>query len=237
VTDYEFSSDISVELIQHMGNDLSVVMAARVSTLGADAGAQASDDRGNGLINFLMRDRHGSPFEHNAMTFRVTAPIFVWREHHRHRIGWSYNEESGRYKQLDPKFYVPDEHRNLVQKGKTGHYQFVPGDSVQFTMLESGLRNSGADAYRTYEHLLDRGIAREVARMCLPVNIYSTCYTTCNARSLLAFLSLRTKDEASTFPSFPQREIEMVAEQYEAIFADLFPVTHASFVANGRVAP
>jgi thymidylate synthase (FAD) len=85
--------------------------------------------------------------------------------------------------------------------------------------------------------MLDAGVAREVARIVLPVNIYSSAYVTMNARALMNFLSLRTKSDDSTFPSFPQREIELVAELYEAEFAKLMPLTHAAFVANGRVAP
>jgi thymidylate synthase (FAD) len=85
--------------------------------------------------------------------------------------------------------------------------------------------------------MLQQGIAKEVAREILPLNIYSSAYVTMNARALMNFLSLRTKDENSHFPSYPQREIEMVAEQYEATFAELMPITHAAFIQNGRVAP
>jgi thymidylate synthase (FAD) len=225
---------ITVDLVDSMGNDLAVVKSARVSTVGADA---ENSEESAGLINFLMKGRHGTPFEHNSMTFRVTAPIFVWREHHRHRIGVSYNEESGRYKQLDPVFYYPAPERNLVQQGKPGAYEFVPGDVEQQSLVLQHLADNSWASYDRYQQMLDAGIAREVARMCLPVNIMSTCYVTFNARSLMHFLSLRTKDENSTFPSFPQREIEMVAEQYEKIFADLFPITYRTFVDNGRVAP
>jgi thymidylate synthase (FAD) len=85
--------------------------------------------------------------------------------------------------------------------------------------------------------MLDAGIAREVARIVLPLTIYSSMYVTMNARALMNFLSLRTKREDSTFPSYPQREIEMVAEQMEAEFARLMPLTHGAFDRNGRVAP
>lgn len=233
----EFSSEIEVELIDSMGSDLTVCMAARVSTKGSDAGAQASDDRQQGLINYLMKSRHGTPFEHNAMTFRVSAPIFVFREHHRHRIGWSYNEESGRYKQLDPKFYIPDESRSLKQEGKPGHYIGMPGTPEQYSLMHTLFTDGAIRQYNDYEALLTSEIRREVARMELPLNIYSTMYATCNARSLMAFLSLRTADASATFPSFPQREIEMVAEAYEVIFASKFPVTYEAFVKHGRVAP
>jgi len=93
------------------------------------------------------------------------------------------------------------------------------------------------DAYGKYLMMMDNGIAREVARMVLPVNIYSSMYVTMNARSLMNFLSLRTKDETSAYPSFPQREIEMVAEKMEEFFAEKMPLTYESFKKNGRVAP
>jgi thymidylate synthase (FAD) len=181
-------------------------------------------------------DRHGSPFEHNSMTFFVRAPIFVWREHMRHRIA-SYNEESGRYRQLEPVFYVPNRDRPVIQVGKTGAYEFLPGTDDQYDLIEKDMRESCAAAYAAYLRMLDAGIAREVARMVLPVSIYSSAYVTLNARSLMNFLSLRRKVEGSHFPSYPQREIEMVAEKYEEAWSALMPLTHAAFVKNGRVSP
>lgn len=229
--------DVEVKLMQHMGSDSSVVAAARVSTKGADSTEEFDTAEGAGLINFLMANRHGTPFEHNSMTFFVRAPIFVFREFHRHRVGWSYNEESGRYKELEPIFYLPYMGRPLKQIGKTGHYEFVKGDEFDEQLTRNAHYQSLELAYANYEVLLKNGIAKEVARMTLPVNICSSMYATCNARSLMAFLSLRTKDENSKFPSYPQREIEMVAEKMEAEFARLFPITHEKFVDNGRVSP
>jgi thymidylate synthase (FAD) len=183
-----------------------------------------------------MRDRHGSPFEHTSFTFFVHAPIVVWREHMRHRIA-SYNEESGRYKELEPEFYVPGPERNLVQEGKPGAYVFVPGTPEQYGIVDAAIRDSCTQSYAAYQQMLSAGVAREVARLVLPVNIYSSAYVTMNARALMNFLSLRTKREGSHFPSFPQREIEMVAEQYETEFQRLMPLTYAAFQTNGRVAP
>ena len=121
--DIEFRSDVTVELVRASARDADVIFAARVSTAGESTleDIDADAERSKGLINYLMRERHGSPFEHNSMTFFVRAPIFVWREHMRHRIA-SYNEESGRYKELNPVFYVPAQERNLIQVGKAGHY-------------------------------------------------------------------------------------------------------------------
>ena len=233
-----FRSDMTVDLVKASASDSDVLWAARVSTKGEQSLDEAGADpaRSGGLINFLMRDRHGSPFEHSTMTFLVSAPIFVFREFMRHRV-WSYNEESGRYRQLDPVFYLPGPDRKLVQEGKPGKYVFVPGTDEQHAKAEATVRRSCEASYAAYLEMLDAGIAREVARTVLPVGIYSSMYATCNARALMHFLSLRTKHEEATFPSFPQREIEMVAEKMEAFFAELMPLTHAAWQANGRVAP
>lgn len=228
----DFRSDMTVELIQSMGGDDSVALSARVST----GGGLTTPERDAGLINYLMRDRHGTPFEHNSFTFYVEAPIFVFREFMRHRIA-SYNEESGRYKELDPVFYVPAQERNLIQVGKTGAYEFVAGTDSQYKTVQSEIYTASKNAYEHYQTMLDAGIAREVARMVLPVNIYSSMYVTMNARGLMNFLSLRTKRDGTHFPSFPQREIEMVAEKMEELFAEKMPVTYDCFNKNGRVAP
>ena len=233
-----FRSDVTVELVKSGASDADVLFAARVSTAGEksleEVGADA--ERSAGLINFLMRDRHGSPFEHNQFTFYVSAPIFVFREFMRHRT-FSYNEESGRYRRLEPVFYVPGPERKLVQEGKPGRYVFVDGDEEQHRVVQAATRRVCTEAYGAYLEMLEAGVAREVARGVLPVSIYSTMYATCNARALMNFLSLRTRREDSTFPSFPQREIEMVAERMEEHFARIMPLTHAAWNRNGRVAP
>ncbi len=233
-----FRSDVAVELVRASAQDADVLFAARVSTKGEssleDVDADAS--RSTGLINYLMRDRHGSPFEHNSMTFYVQAPIFVFREFMRHRMA-SYNEESGRYRELRPVFYVPGPQRRLVQQGKPGAYEFVEGSSEQHELVDRETRAVCTAAYASYQRMLEAGVAREVARIVLPVTIYSSMYVTVNARSLMNFLSLRTKRDDAHFPSFPQREIEMCAEQMETAWAQLMPLTHAAFEKNGRVAP
>jgi thymidylate synthase (FAD) len=243
VSDVIFRSDVTVELVRSNATDQDVLFAARVSTQGEQTLEAAmneqdaeTDKRSRGLINYLMRDRHGSPFEHNSMTFYVQAPIFVFREFMRHRIA-SYNEESGRYKQLSPVFYIPGPDRNLVQVGKTGHYEFLPGTPEQIALVEQESRKASTEAYAAYLRMLEAGVAREVARIVLPLNIYSSMYVTMNARALMNFLSLRTQREGTHFPSFPQREIEMCAEKMEDFWAQLMPLTYEAFNANGRVAP
>jgi thymidylate synthase (FAD) len=154
----------------------------------------------------------------------------------RHRIA-SYNEESGRYRELRPVFYTPAPERNLVQVGKPGAYEFLPGTPEQTVLVEAETRAASVQAFDAYQRMLAAGVAREVARIVLPLNIYSSMYVTLNARSLMNFLSLRTKVEGTHFPSFPQREIEMCAEQMETVWRELMPLTHAAFNANGRVSP
>ncbi len=233
-----FRSDVTVELVKHAASDADVIWAARVSTRGEQSleDLEADPSRSAGLINYLMRDRHGSPFEHANFTFFVRAPIFMWREHFRHRMA-SYNEESGRYKVLEPVFYVPGPERKLVQIGKTGAYEFIDGTPEQYETVVDATKQACEQAYAAYQRMLEAGVAREVARIVLPLTIYSSAYVTMNARALMNFLSLRTTSPDSRFPSFPQREIEMVGEQYEAHFETLMPFTHAAFVRNGRVAP
>lgn len=230
----QLRSDFDVELVQCIGDDETICKAARVSTLGAES---INSDESFGLIKFLMNNRHGSPFEHNLMTFRITAPIFVWREFMRHRIGFSYNEESGRYKVLDGVFYIPSRERPLIQEGKPGAYIFVNGLDGDYKRTADALEYSYKQSWQEYQFLLEVGIAKEVARMCLPVATYSTAYVSCNARSLMSFLSLRTQYEDSKFPSYPQWEIARVADQMETIFRERFPATQLAFHQNGRVSP
>ena len=226
----KFRSDMTVELIDSMGDDQSIVRAARVSS-----GSASEPDKDKGLINYLMRDRHGSPFEHAVFTWRIEAPIFVFREFMRHRVA-SYNEESGRYKQLEPVFYVPDENRKLIQVGKPGAYTFEDGTEEQLNLTRMAVKYTSLFAYDNYLNMLELGVAREVARMVLPVNIYSSMYVTMNARALMNFLSLRSLEQGK-FPSFPQVEISWVADGMEEWFKLKLPETYAAFIANGRVAP
>jgi thymidylate synthase (FAD) len=234
MTDITTRSDFDCDLVEMMGSDELICKAARVSTLGVES---IDSKESAGLINFLMRNRHGSPFEHAAFVARITGPIFMWREFMRHRIGVSYNEQSGRYMELSPVFYVPPRERPLVQEGKPGAYTFVAGNEQQIGLTNSELTYSYRVAWESYQRMLGAGIAKEVARMCLPVGVYSTAYVTLNPRSLMHFLSLRTKHDDSTFKSYPQWEINQVANALEVFLKDSFPLTHDAFMNHGRVAP
>lgn len=244
--DIDFRSDMGVDLIQHVASDASVVFAARVSTqpevskkaLGINAGSElAAGSPEDKLICFLMKNKHGTPFEHNSMTFFIQAPIFVFRELMRHRIA-SYHEEFERYRELGPVFYLPAQDRRIRQVGKADQYRFESGTQEQWILTQNAGRRTARIAYGLYRQQLDAGVSREVARMVLPLSIYSSTYVTMNARAFMNFLSLRMRsDENSTVAPYPQREIEMVAEQMEAQWRALMPLTHAAFQQNGRVAP
>ncbi|MFJ6508630.1 FAD-dependent thymidylate synthase [Streptomyces sp. NPDC091879] len=216
------------------GSDAKICQAARVSTLGS---AAAESGEASGLINYLMRDRHGSPFEHGQLSFLVEAPIFVAREFMRHRAGWSYNETSGRYRELVPVFYIPDRKRPLVQEGKPGAYTFVDGTHEQYGITRWEHEQAYRTAWSSYQRMLKAGVAKEIARDVLPVGLFTSFYATCNPRSLMHFLSLRTRVPSATFPSFPQQEIEKVAQDMEEAFAEHFPLTYIAYTNNGRVCP
>ncbi len=225
--------------MKHTAGDSDVLWAARVSTAGEQSleELQKDPERSKGLINYLMRDRHGSPFEHNSMTFFISAPIFVFREFMRHRVGWSYNEESGRYRELQPVFYVPGAGPQARPAGPPRQVRLRRRHSGAAQAHQRGHGGVLPASYEAYQEMLAEGVAREVARAVLPVGLFSSMYATCNARSLMHFLGLRTQHELAKVPSFPQREIEMVGEKMEEHWARLMPLTYAAFNANGRVAP
>jgi thymidylate synthase (FAD) len=215
-----------VRLDGAMADDLSVVNGARVSFARRK---EEMDDSDEGLIRFLMRDRHGTPFEHNSFRFHIRCPIFVAREWMRHRVG-SFNEFSLRYAKASDDFYVPEADDVRSQVGKPGAYSFEPvPDDVAETTREQ-LQAIYDAAYRTYQELVELGVARELARCVLPVGAYTEFYWTVNARSLMNFLSLRNAETA-------QREIRRYAEACERFLEEKMPVTYAAFVANDRTAP
>ena len=209
-----------------MADDLSVVNSARVSF-----GRRKTEmnDADAGLIRFLMRDRHGTPFEHNSFRFHVRCPIFVAREWFRHRIG-SFNEFSMRYARATDDFYVPETEDVRSQVGKPGAYTFEPVDAELAEATREEIQAVYEAAYATYESLVERGVARELARSVLPVGAYTEFFWTVNARALMNFVSLRNAETA-------QREIRRYAEAVERFLAQQMPITHEAFVAGGRVAP
>src|SRR5881227_688602 len=215
-----------VRLDDAMADDLSVVNGARVSFARRREEMDESDE---GLIRFLMRDRHGTPFEHNSFRFHIRCPIFVAREWMRHRVG-SFNEFSLRYAKATDDFYVPEPEDVRSQVGKPGAYSFERVSDEVAEATRERLQAVYLTAYQAYEQLVELGVARELARCALPVGAYTEFYWTINARSLMNFLSLRNAETA-------QREIRRYAEACERFLEQLMPVTYAAFVASGRVAP
>lgn len=233
-----FKSDIDVEYVAHMGNDQMIANAAWVSTKGMRE-TPSDPTKVEGLLKFLMQKRHGTPFECSSLCVRVHAPIKVWREWHRHRVGWSYNEESGRYKTLDPIFWIPPRERPMIRpegfKSSRPAFDFATDEEYKqaVEILQAGYRES----YDKYEillyHQVDRGLARDV----LGVGIFSACYCTANPRSIMHFLELRTKRTDAKRPSDPLWEIAHAANKLEYIFAEHWPLTHRLWNENGRQAP
>jgi len=215
-----------VRLDDAMADDLSVVNGARVSFARRKEELDESDE---GLIRFLMRERHGTPFEHNAFRFHVRCPIFVAREWFRHRVG-SFNEFSMRYARASDEFYVPAAEDVRTQVGKPGSYSFEPVGDELAEATRQKLQEVYETAFRAYEQLVELGVAREVARAGLPVGAYTEFYWTVNARSLMNFVSLRNSETA-------QREIRRYAEACERFLEEEMPATYAAFVANDRTAP
>jgi thymidylate synthase (FAD) len=215
-----------VRLDEAMADDLSVVNGARVSFARHKT---ELDDSDAGLVRFLMRERHGTPFEHNAFRFHIRAPIFVAREWFRHRIG-SFNEFSMRYARATDDFYVPAPEDVRSQVGKPGAYSFEPVSDVIAETTREELRQIYEASYAAYERLVELGVARELARAALPVGAYTEFYWTVNARALMNFLSLRNAETA-------QREIRRYAEACETFLAERMPITYEAFVASGRKAP
>jgi thymidylate synthase (FAD) len=215
-----------VRLDSCMADDISVVNSARVSFAKSQ---QEMDDSGRGLINFLMREKHGTPFEHNSFRFHVKCPVFVAREWFRHRIG-SFNEFSARYSEVGEDFFVPYQNDVRSQVGKPGAYEFhIVEEDIANQAIEI-INQANISAYEAYKKLIDMGIAKELSRTVLPVGMYTQFYWTVNARSLMNFLSLRLSKTA-------QLDIRRYAKSVEAIFADKMPVTYKAWVENGMNCP
>lgn len=208
-----------VVLVQSQASDLSVVAAARVSH-GVTEEASKGEEGDRRLIRFLLRHDHGTPFEHNMFTFLVKAPLFVVREWHRHRAGWSYNEVSGRYTQLEPEFYVPSQVRVPAPSNRQG--SVIATEALAPINPLGVIESASRRAFAAYDWLLAIGVAKEQARLVLPLNTFTTFYATCNARSLMHFLRLRAAEDA-------QWEIQEYARAMETLFREQMPITAEEF--------
>lgn len=216
-----------VKLLDNMGTDLDIVNSARISFEVTHEQLEEGDDK---LIHFLLKNRHGTPFEAVEFHFQVRAPITVVREWQRHRIA-SYNEISGRYVKMKKDNYIPEAKAIRVQKGKPGAYHYEPVNDMNVeTLVQNVFDKTYEFCYAQYEFLLSQGIAKELARNLLNLGLYTEFRFKTNARSLMNFLSLRNADNA-------MYEIRKYADMIERIFKEVLPITHEAFVKYGRQAP
>ena len=221
-----YDDDIgSVEYVQHMGNDLTIVNSARVS-FGKEKTEIDGKDRK--LIQYLCRNKHTSTLEHNVATFRFVVPLFVRSQHHRHRT-WSYNEISRRYTDANLKFYLPKkfrtQHKNNRQASNNELIDPQAYPTLSLMRVSELLEYKTNECFQTYETLIDRGVCREQARMILPQNLYTEYYGTVNLNNLLKFIDLRTHKGA-------QWEIQRGAEAFLEIATDLWPITVNAYRAE-----
>ena len=201
-----------------MGSDSSIVRSARVSY--ANDGDDRTDSENARLISYLYRNGHTSPFESVVFTFEVKAPIFVFRQWHRHRT-WSYNEVSARYTELPDEFYLPDVEN--IQGQHASNKQMRTGDSIHGAVdARNAMRNAGIMAFNTYRALLDAGVARELARAVLPVSTYSRMYATVDLHNLFHFLRLRLHEHA-------QYEIRVYAQAMLELIEPIVPMAVSAF--------
>jgi thymidylate synthase (FAD) len=216
----KFVENSTVALKKCNASDVDVAYAAWVSNFGEGAEERDVTDVSK-LINFLYKNRHMSPFEHGSFTFFIDTPIFVAREFMRHRT-WSYNETSGRYKELEGRFYMAPDDRPLVQVGRVGNYSFVAGDANMNRVKRWATGRAYKLSWRMYKVMLRVGIAKEVARNVLPVGTMTQFYATANPRNVMQFLSLRNDGPAL-------KEIRDVAVEIEKAFAEAMPLTYAAY--------
>lgn len=237
MTQVTFRDDMTVELVDLAGDERLIADAAWVST-GKGRGEDVSDTRMKGFLKRLMQDGHGTPFEYPRMVFYFEIPVFVDRQLVKYRLT-TINGSSGRYSEIRPEFYqIKNEkpyERPVIQVGKTMDYDFEIGEPGHYEALEFVHRSSAEAAWQNYEQLRQIGIAKEVARMHMPLTTYGSMYFSVNLRNTLNFLSQRMEidpDEAS-IPSHPQYEIARVADKMAAIVEENFPNVWESFVESG----
>ena len=201
-----------VRLVDSMGSDLSISRAARVSY---DAAWRAGEDQGSDarLINYLWKNHHTSPFEAVTFTFEVKAPIFVFRQWHRHRT-WSFNELSARYRELPEEFYVPAPELIGTQSKDSKQARDLGQSNAE---VSAAIEKACAAAFRTYQHLIRDGVPRELARSVLPVATYSHMFATVDLLNLMKFLTLRCHSHA-------QHEIRVYAEAMLDLIRPIVPV-------------
>jgi len=223
----------TVEYVQHMGTDLTVVNSARVSFGKHKDELDAGDEK---LIRYLIKHRHTSTLEHNTITLRFTVPLYVRSQHHRHRT-FSFNETSRRYTEENLRFYEPAAFRTqhasnrqasnvneridpILNREDESHPKW--GEWIKPYHASQAVRDHHHSSVELYERLLASGVCREQARGVLPQSLYTEYYGSANLNNLLKFIDLRTHEGA-------QWEIQQVAKACLEIAADLWPVTVGAY--------
>tara|TARA_Y100000034_G_C6794985_1_gene356238 strand:+ start:119 stop:826 length:708 start_codon:yes stop_codon:yes gene_type:complete len=218
-----------VELVDHLGDDLSVVNSARVSFGRHKTQIEEQDKK---LINYLIKHRHTSTLEHNVVTFRFKVPLFVRSQHHRHRT-WSYNEISRRYTDFNIEFYEPETFRTQHESNRQASKSELIDPNVIYHHLPDGasstashlVKNHNQSSLRLYNALINSGVCREQARGVLPQNMYTEYYGTANLNNIFKFIDLRTHEGA-------QWEIQQVARVMLEIIKWLYPITTEAYLNN-----
>ena len=227
---YLYNDDIGrVDLIDHMGDDLTIVNSARVSF---GVTKDKLDNRDKKLIKYLVKHRHTSTFEHNVVTFRFVVPMFVRSQHMRHRT-WSYNEISRRYTDKDLQFYTPatfrTQHKTNRQASNLDEINpvIVPdlADFGEGQKADMSIKEHVENSLELFNTLMSQGVCREQARMVLPQNLYTEYYGTTNLNNLLKFIGLRSHAGA-------QWEIQRVAEACLEIATTLWPEAVGAYREN-----
>ena len=220
-TIYIYSDDIGkVEYVEHMGSDLTIVNAARVSFGKHKEELDAKDEK---LIKYLIKHKHTSTLEHNVVTFRFKVPLFIRSQHHRHRT-WSYNEISRRYTEENLQFYEPKtfrtQHKSNRQASNVDELDPIMGyfEDGGPNHASAVIRDHHRQSVSLYNLLMDKGVCREQARGVLPQNLYTEYYGSVCLGNLLKFIELRTHDGA-------QWEIQEVAKACLSIAEGLWPET------------
>lgn len=207
-----------VRYIDHMGDDKRIVEAARISYQSPSKG----DESDKKLLGYLYKNRHTSPFEMCKITLNIKMPIFIMRQYVRHRMQ-NLNEVSARYTELPNEFYIPEKWRKQDTKNKQGSINSVDWDKCDYhANLNSLLKLNNDSCYKNYEDLLSRGVAREMARMVLPVNIYTEIYACWDLKNLLHFITLREDSHA-------QAEIQEYGKAVKSILQELYPWTMEAY--------
>jgi thymidylate synthase (FAD) len=210
-----------VDLVDHMGTDLTIVNSARVSF---GKHKETIDEKDEKLVNYLVKHRHTSTFEHNVVTLRFVVPLFVRSQHHRHRT-WSYNEISRRYTDVNIQFYEPSEFRTQHKSNRQASNPDETADPILYAPVQKvseAVRAHHEDSMHLFDKMIEAGVCREQARGVLPQNMYTEYYGTVNLNNLLKFIDLRTHDGA-------QWEIQKVAEACLEIAEGLWPVAVGAY--------